>query len=307
MNLRNIESIRINQLKIIQSLLKTRSVSETAHAMSLTQSAISKTLAVLRSDFEDGIFIKTKHGMEPTSFGTSVAPLIEDILKSMRQIESLSSSFTPAQTTETLTIACNDFFQAALLMRTVPLLQQQAPHLKVQFHPYVLNRSVEQLISGEISLLIGQIDSLSANIDSTICCHSEQVLVLAESHQLASEKSITTKDVGQAQHIQVLTETQTNQNIRARLIEAGEHLFCPLMLSSFGPVASLLGKGGHVAVMPKEYVTIYSRFFPLTSHSLPFEMPQLAMQVNWHRRNRADPFTNWVVDHIQATFSPNEN
>ena len=54
-------------LLCLNALLTHKNVSRAADEMHMSQPAMSRTLAKLRELFNDPLFIRTSHGMEPTS------------------------------------------------------------------------------------------------------------------------------------------------------------------------------------------------------------------------------------------------
>jgi DNA-binding transcriptional LysR family regulator len=59
-------NIDLRLLTIITELHRTRSVSQTAENLELSQSTVSMSLARLRKHFNDPLFVRTSSGMEPT-------------------------------------------------------------------------------------------------------------------------------------------------------------------------------------------------------------------------------------------------
>ncbi len=66
MKRRNMTNIDLRLLTIVNELNKTRSVSQAAENLELSQSAVSMSLARLRKHFKDPLFVRTPDGMEPT-------------------------------------------------------------------------------------------------------------------------------------------------------------------------------------------------------------------------------------------------
>ena len=63
-----LSDIDLNQLVLFQQLMVERRVSKVAENLGLTQPAVSNTLAKLRRQFGDDLFVRTPAGMMPTPF-----------------------------------------------------------------------------------------------------------------------------------------------------------------------------------------------------------------------------------------------
>src|SRR5579863_10288402 len=76
MKRRNMTNIDLRLLSIVNELNKTRSVSQAAENLELSQSAVSMSLARLRKHFNDPLFVRTPDGMEPTPQMTELIDLL---------------------------------------------------------------------------------------------------------------------------------------------------------------------------------------------------------------------------------------
>ena len=77
MNRADIRSLDIGMLRTFEALMRERSVSRAAARLFLSQSAVSASLQRLREVFDDPLFKRTGHGVEPTpralaEFGNAV-------------------------------------------------------------------------------------------------------------------------------------------------------------------------------------------------------------------------------------------
>lgn len=79
----------LNALSVFVTLYKSGSTQRAAVKLNRSQSFVSKTLAQLREDLQDPLFIRTAGGLKPTSYATQIAPKIQ------RAIEQLSIAIEP--------------------------------------------------------------------------------------------------------------------------------------------------------------------------------------------------------------------
>jgi len=79
-----VTNIDLKLLAVVTELHRTKSVSQTAENLDLSQSAISMSLAKLRKLFNDPLFVRTSSGMNPTPHAVELIGLLknaEDILQ----------------------------------------------------------------------------------------------------------------------------------------------------------------------------------------------------------------------------------
>src|ERR1700693_3692229 len=79
-----VTNIDLKLLAVVAELHKTRSVSQTAENLDLSQSSIGMSLAKLRKHFNDPLFVRTSSGMDPTPHAVELIGLLknaEDLLQ----------------------------------------------------------------------------------------------------------------------------------------------------------------------------------------------------------------------------------
>src|SRR5210317_1352524 len=103
MDTKELAKIDLNLLISLQVLLEEKNVSRAAERLFITQPAMSKTLSRLRSVFDDPLFTRTSHGMQPTPRAIELALGLPDILGGISQLVS-GSYFDPARAEDEVTI-----------------------------------------------------------------------------------------------------------------------------------------------------------------------------------------------------------
>lgn len=145
---KTLSKIDLNLLISLQVLLEERNVSRAAQRLFITQPAMSKTLSRLRDLFEDPLFTRSSHGMQPTPRALELAPDLNEILGSVRELVS-SARFDPAAVTGEVTLAMSEYIGLALLPALVAKLQIQAPKLSLHIITRAENQ-LEQLALGNL-------------------------------------------------------------------------------------------------------------------------------------------------------------
>src|SRR4029077_17659918 len=78
--------LSLQHLRVLDVLLRERSLTRAAKVLDVTQPALSKTLARLRSYFDDPLFVRVSHRMEPTPKALALARPVGDVLDQMRAL-----------------------------------------------------------------------------------------------------------------------------------------------------------------------------------------------------------------------------
>jgi len=149
---RELAKIDLNLLISLQVLLEEKNVSRAAERLFITQPAMSKTLSRLRLLFDDPLFTRSSHGMQPTPKVKDLAGNLEEILGGITQLVT-SASFDPGTFTGEITLAMSENIGVALLPRLIQKLQTQAPQLSIRVVSRVQDQ-MEELALGKLDFAI---------------------------------------------------------------------------------------------------------------------------------------------------------
>ena len=92
----NYSELDLNHLRVLDVLLREHSLTRAALALNVTQPALSKTLARLRTYFDDPLFVRVALRMEPTPKALDLQEPVAAILQQMRELRSEHVPFDPA-------------------------------------------------------------------------------------------------------------------------------------------------------------------------------------------------------------------
>ena len=80
----DITDVDLNLLVVFDALLRTRSVTQAARQLGMSQPATSFALNRLRKTFRDPLFVRTSRGIHPTPFSEAMAGPLEAIIDRIR-------------------------------------------------------------------------------------------------------------------------------------------------------------------------------------------------------------------------------
>lgn len=187
MDTRDLSKIDLNLLISLQILLEEGSVSRAAERLYITQPAMSKTLSRLRQVFNDELFTRSSHGMQPTPRALELGENLESILHDIKQLVSVSD-FDPATYEGEFTIALSEFIGIGVLPLLMSRLQLLAPGLRLRTITRV-EQQLDQLANGNLDL---SIHLKLRNYSEEFLTHSlggtAPVILAREAHPLSGQQ-----------------------------------------------------------------------------------------------------------------------
>lgn len=144
-------TLDLNLLKILIVLYQEQNMRKASERLFVSQPAVSQSLKKLRHHFDDELFVKTYHGLKPTSFAEElvekVGPLLNDLSSTLREGE----SFDPSGLTGEIRIALAPHMLAFLTARLYRALHAAAPEAPLRIENWG-GETLDDIAKGELHL-----------------------------------------------------------------------------------------------------------------------------------------------------------
>ncbi len=287
--------IDLHHLQVFEVLLRERSLTRAARVLGVTQPALSKTLARLRRYFDDPLFVRVSLRMEPTSKALSLDAPVRAVLDGMRTLRTENVPFDPETSRRTFTFCVVDAGVIKLLPPLVSLLQEEAPHVRLNAVQFDAEHLDSWLETGTIDFAMGSFPHLTKGIRRQPLWIERYVSVVRKGHpRLTAEPSL--KAFAAEKHVLVSTfGTGHAHQLAERAVEAAipsENIICrvPIFLA-----ASIIAKHSDaVATLPLSIATVLAADLDLAVVTPPIKLPRIEISQYWHTRFHREPGNQWI-------------
>ena len=279
-------------LKMLDLLCTTRSVSKTAELLKQTQPTVSSWLKRLREQTGDPLFVRTSTGMSPTPRAEVVVRRAREILEALHQITADAPKFDPSTSTRVFRLCVPDASQITLLPSMLQYIRNCAPH--VQLHaPPVDDRTVRMLENGEADLAFGGfVPAMEAGFYEQTLFEQDFVCMVSTQHPRIKE-TLSLQDYQREAHIAVgygSAYTVIESELKRQKIERR------VMASMQGVlgVANIVACTDMITTMPGQIAATLARGGSVQLFACPFPMPSIVVKQYWHSRFHRDPGNQWL-------------
>jgi len=183
----------LRSLELFSTLMLTRSLTETAKRIGITQPAASLALKELEAQTGLSLFQRSRQRIVPTPQAEALLPHIERLLA---QAEAVQRRITTLQDTSvsTLQIACIPSFGSTLLPQAIAGFKRKNRHLQIRVDVQHFARVLDLVDHDTTELGFAYITEPSAGTDEPLLTVQLSCL-MAEEHPLASRKIVRLKDL----------------------------------------------------------------------------------------------------------------
>jgi DNA-binding transcriptional LysR family regulator len=293
----------LHHLRILHVLLAERSLTKAANSLDLTQPAISKTLARLRTYFGDPLFVRVGMKMEPTPKAMELAEPVKGILDRMRDLKSGHESFDPATSERTFSLFMIDAAVVEMLPPLLNRLRDVAPGVRVQAVRTEVQNLELWLESGLVDFAIGSFPSLQQGVRRHPLWTESFASVVRSDHprreSLSSLGAFLTEN-----HALVSGVGTGHEYLSAeRLLEDAippRNIVCRLPM--FSAAAHIARHSDCVATLPRTVAETIAHDLGLFLFDCPIALPKMEIAHYWHERYHRDAGNRWLREVIRDLF-----
>src|SRR5277367_3726772 len=268
------DDVDLNLLLALDALLTEGGVTGAARRLGLSSSAMSRTLARLRSATGDPLLVRAGRGLVPTPYAAElrerVHTLSRDVLAVLRphvgqlDIASLERTFT---------IRANEGFVAALSASLVAAVTEAAPRVRLRFAPKP-EKDARPLRAGQIDLEIGVLGAFAPEVRTQSLFRGRFVGVARIGHPLLSGTDITPERYAACEHVVASRKGEFTGPVDDALEELGLRRTTSVVVPGFPDAMRIARHSDLVALVPRSCLG-NDQAAGLQSFELPVRTPEI--------------------------------
>ncbi len=283
-------------LKLLVTVVDTGSVTQAAHHLGVTQSAVSHLLDKLRAITGDPLFVKSGRGIAATAQAEALAVRARSLLGDLERFAH-AETFVPSKWQTQLTIAANDFQRELLLPALMRNLREHAPLLTLRVIPSDIP-SLEMLRQEHCQLAISPRPPESTDVlQKRLFVDRYRVFYDATLRKAPKSKA----DFLASDHATVMYSPQRALDLDQHWQAQGIHRKFLVSVPGFAALPSFL-RGTRMLVTAPSMLG-QSLMHEFGSADVPLACPNMPMYMIWHLRHQNDPAHQWLRQQVEKLVS----
>jgi DNA-binding transcriptional LysR family regulator len=301
-----LRSIDLNLLLVFDVLYRSRSTTRAAQALHLTQPSISNALKRLRALFDDTLFVKTAHGMQPTPRADGIAVLVEAGLASLRLALQAGRRFEPASATRTFRLYVSDVGQATFIPPLAAHLLKVAPGVRIVTTDPPLDAAQEMMKLGQIDLAIGMFNGLHADFHQQRLFRETYAALVRDDHPTIGT-TLSAEQFFAADHLIYTPAAGSHAHFEAKLNaiappSGGSARRVALQLAHSLGIDRVVSASDLIACVPAHLAHALTGRAGVRAIALPFELAAVDISQFWHVRFQRDEGHLWLRALVYKLF-----
>lgn len=284
----SLSEIDLNLLLVLDTVLSERSVVRAAQRLHVTSSAVSNSLARLRSLLGDPLVIRSGRGIIPTPHAASLAPSLKRALSELESVVQ-KDTFNPLSTTRQFTLALADATQMARFPELVKLIAKEMPHAQLRAVGIDTYISSGGLTGMEIDAALVAQEQEAPGIHMKALYKEGSVLAARVGNRRAGGR-ITKAQLAELQHVDVqVAPGRGYRELAQTYVRLGIERKIAVTVPSFITAAAIIAKTDFVATIPESLMEFLGERFGLRVIAGPVPKIVTPIKLVWHERTDNDP------------------
>ncbi|AYV12240.1 MULTISPECIES: LysR family transcriptional regulator [Shewanella] len=285
--MKDIKRLDYELMQVLIAIDEHRNCQNAAHALRISNSAISRHLKQLREIFDDTLYIRRASGFIPTHKASQLLPMVQDLCQRYQELENQFTEYQPAKSREHFVISVYDDFSPIihkiLNNKVRPFAPDMSFDIRILSHEYTT-----ELENGNIDIAVMSESYTGAHLQGNLFAEVRNLYLLGNRKHpfLQDNVQVTLEDLFKYPYYEMdnfcdLPEPLIVSAARRRNQE------CVIAGStgSLASLASVLLDMPYYSISCNLFTTDYVAGFPnLIYRKLPLEISQtLLSEINTNR------------------------
>ena len=292
--------IDLNLFLIFDAVLRTGSVSRSAKALGVSQSAVSQALAKLREYFRDELFLKTSTGVAPTSTALALADDIRQFVAFSEAALINRAGFDPLDSSRDIRIGMTDMGEMSMGPLMLEEFRHSAPNCRLIFLDLWGEELREGFERGEVDLAVNARPPPAGDILQQKLYEHGYVLMAHRDNPI--DVDVSAAELANSAHVVVSPGRLGNVSSDDAVMFAGVRRNVAAHVSNWLAVPHILEAQPDLVAFAPEYLALAYGRFNLKAIKPKFPLPKITAFQFWHRKVNADPFNLWLRTRMREMF-----
>jgi DNA-binding transcriptional LysR family regulator len=292
-----LSSVDLNLLVALDALLEEESVTRAAARLSLTQSAMSGSLARLRQLFADDILVRRGRGMEPTPFAQTLAEPVHRLMAGVASVVASSRHFDPRADARMFSVLATDYSALVLMRPIVTALAPEAPRVRFELESTGILDHAGRIRRREVELAITLAGAtVHSSLPSQALLRDRFVAVVWRHNVLVGDR-ISLAEFRRLPYLGFKVGGKCSDADQFMEL-AGQGRPATVAVESFLLGALMIRGTNRVALLQERLALELSEIAELRVLEPPVETPPIVVTMTWNPALTDDPAHRWLRSRI---------
>jgi DNA-binding transcriptional LysR family regulator len=284
----------LNLLVVFDAIMRGSSLTTAAKDLHVTQPALSRSLARLREDFGDPLFVRGKGRLIPTPKALELWEPVAKLLKQAGEIYKQPRPFDPSTAHGVVRIATTDYFEQVLWASILKSLHKMAPNLTFVTQMTGSHLPVEEMLNGHIQLAIaGYFKEIPSGFLQQSVFSDRFLSMVRKGHPLVTDR-MSIQSYLKMGHVIISPSGDLSTTVDSILAKSNKRRRIVASVAGFQASGPIVATTDLILTAPGRLVKNFAKRLPVEIHAPPLDLPAINVIQVWHERFNNDEMVSWV-------------
>ncbi|WP_419812096.1 LysR family transcriptional regulator [Bacterioplanoides sp.] len=294
------ERLNLNLLRALVVLLEARNVTQAAHQLHLTQSAMSRQLSQLRDYFSDPLLVREQNDYLLSAKAKQLLPKVQAILADVDNLK--QETFHPATCQRRFRFACTDYVAQYIFPAVIQRLQREAPGIDLIYEVWKPEQITQlghlplDMVSTTLSVLPEGLHSIYLGQDNPVCLMTAQ-------HPLINSEALALPQLADYPFVRLNSGGDKDSFLDKSLEQQGLSRRVLFEVPFFSAAFEVVANSECLMILPEHIAHAVMKQHPLTYRPLSLPVPENHYHLCWHELHDKDPAHAWLRECIGDEMS----
>lgn len=301
----NFRQLDLNLLRVLCAVYRLGSVTEAGRQLALSQSATSNALARLRTFFDDDLFVRSPHGLNPTRKAARIVPALMAQLHSLESTVMSPEGFIAASSTIHWRLSLSDLGEMMFLPLLAQAFRDDSPHSQLSNVSVAALQVSAALDAHDIDLAIGILSPGHNSIASERLFQERFVAITASDWQPQSGRAGTSLSARQLANVSLAVASPAatfhgSVDLMLNKLKLNDRIV--LRARHYAALPELVTRSDLIAIVPLMYANSLAPRYAVRIWELPDHGPRYDVSMLWHQSATHDLAHTWLRSVVRRLF-----
>ena len=297
--LMNLDRFNLNLLVALDTVLHSRSLTDAAEKMHLTQPALSMALKKLREHFNDELVIYSGGQQQFTPLALSIKPRVRDVLMAARDTIKVRKNFDPSTADDTFRILTSDLTELTFLAPFIAELHRAAPFVRVSIVPFDFLPVERFFLEGGDLALVPK--AFGSEKYGSFDFAEEEFVGLASKNNPDFADGIDHEKLLALPYAALRVPMPAMTHPMGEAIQAlFDKVTVNVYTSTLSSLPMLVLDSRLVAIMPLRFAQQCLATMPVQIFPLPVQLPRSSLIAQWQPFRTHEPAMSWLLNMLRG-------
>lgn len=297
-----ISRLDLNLLVVFATIYREGTLTRAAASLFLSQPALSHSLARLRDQFDDPLFVRRGNRMVATARAEQLIVPIREALETLEQGLAGKRSFDPAHTDREFRIGLRDVLEATALPRLLAALNTEAPAVRINSTRVDRREMETELANGRLDMAVDVLLPLEPDIHRRHISQDRLMVVAREDHPAIKRGKLDLKTYLACGHVLVSSRRRGPGLEDLELSRDGLERKIVLRCQHYFAASRAVENSDLLLTMPEQYALLANAGYKTRLYPTPFPSPNLDVYLYWHKSREDEPANRWMREMLVSLF-----